>query len=180
MLLPGILGARLTGARLVYDSHELATSVPYRERTWAWFVAAIEHIVVPRCAAVITVSDGIAERLRARYRLAGEPTVVRNVSALSDRRRAAGCAGASGLDAHAPLVLHQGAPAPARGCEVLIEALTRLEGVHLAFLGDPQDGYEKQLRAAGAGLGMRAPRDAAGQACRCPSCWPTPRKPTWA
>jgi len=41
MLLPGIIGARLTGARLVYDSHELATSVPYRDRAWAWFVAAI-------------------------------------------------------------------------------------------------------------------------------------------
>ena len=68
MLLPGILGARLTGARLVYDSHELATSVPYREREWAWFVAGIERVVVPRCAAVITVSDGIARRLRKRYR----------------------------------------------------------------------------------------------------------------
>src|SRR5271157_2464371 len=48
MLLPGITGARLTGARLVYDSHELATSVPYRERAWAWFVGAIERFAVPR------------------------------------------------------------------------------------------------------------------------------------
>ena len=40
MLLPGIVGARLVGARLVYDSHELAASVPYRERSWAWFVTA--------------------------------------------------------------------------------------------------------------------------------------------
>ena len=31
MLLPGLLGARLTRARLVYDSHELATGVPYRD-----------------------------------------------------------------------------------------------------------------------------------------------------
>jgi hypothetical protein len=30
MLLPGLVGATLTGARLVYDSHELASSVPYR------------------------------------------------------------------------------------------------------------------------------------------------------
>src|SRR4051794_24950783 len=29
MLLPGMVGRRLTGASLVYDSHELATSVPY-------------------------------------------------------------------------------------------------------------------------------------------------------
>ena len=35
MLLPGLLGARLTGARLVYDSHELATGVPYRDGRWA-------------------------------------------------------------------------------------------------------------------------------------------------
>ncbi|MEZ5120468.1 MAG: hypothetical protein R2736_02635 [Solirubrobacterales bacterium] len=44
MLLPGLIGARLTGARLVYDSHELATSVPYRERAWAWPVGAIERL----------------------------------------------------------------------------------------------------------------------------------------
>ena len=82
MLLPGIVGARLVGARLVYDSHELAASVPYRERTWAWFVTTIERVIVPRCVAVITVSDGIAARLRDRYRLPAAPTVVRNVSAL--------------------------------------------------------------------------------------------------
>ncbi|HME01563.1 MAG TPA: glycosyltransferase [Solirubrobacteraceae bacterium] len=154
MLLPGIVGARLTGARLVYDSHELATSVPYRERAWAWFVATIERIVVPRCVAVITVSDGIARRLRARYRLTTEPTVVRNVSALAVggegtlRRR-------MGLDEHTPLVLHQGAPAPARGCEVLVEALTRLEGVHLAFMGDPETGYGEELRAVVARHGVQ-------------------------
>jgi len=147
MLLPGIIGARLTGALLVYDSHELATSVPYRDRAWTWFVAAIERVVVPRCAAVITVSDGIAERLRARYRLPLDPTVVRNVSELHVEG-AGGLRLAMGLDASTPLILHQGAPAPARGCEVLVEALTHLEGVHLAFLGDAQDGYGEELRAA--------------------------------
>ncbi len=147
MLLPGIIGARLTGALLVYDSHELATSVPYRDRAWAWFVAAIERAVVPRCSAVITVSDGIARRLRTRYRLAVEPTVVRNVSELQIAGRG-GLRLRMGLDAHTPLVLHQGAPAPARGCEVLVDAVARLEGVHLAFLGDAEDGYADELRAA--------------------------------
>jgi len=147
MLLPGILGSRLTGAALVYDSHELATSVPYRERAWAWFVAAIERIVVPRCAAVITVSDGIAARLRERYRLPCTPTVVRNVSALQAHGEG-GLRRRIGLDVDAPLVLHQGAPAPARGCEVLLGALARLPGVHLAFLGDPEPGYGETLRAA--------------------------------
>jgi glycosyltransferase involved in cell wall biosynthesis len=153
MLLPGIIGARLTGALLVYDSHELATSVPYRDRAWAWFVAAIERLVVPRCAAVITVSDGIAGRLRARYRLAVEPTVLRNVSDLEIEGRG-GLRVRMGLDARTPLILHQGAPAPARGCEVLVDAVARLEGVHLAFLGDAEDSYGEELRAAVRGRGV--------------------------
>lgn len=146
MLLPGLFGAWLVGARLVYDSHELATSVPYRGRAWGWFVAAIERVVVPRCAAVITVSDPIAARLRDRYRLRVAPTVLRNVSALE-----AGGPGdlraRLGLDADALLVLHQGAPAPGRGCEVLVRAMALLDEVHAAFLGDPEPGYEARLRA---------------------------------
>jgi glycosyltransferase involved in cell wall biosynthesis len=145
MLLPGILGARLTSARLVYDSHELATSVPYRERAWALFVQAVEHLLVPRCAAVITVSDGIARELRRRYGLARDPTVVRNVTALQVRGRG-GLRVRLGIDTDAQLVLHQGAPAPARGCEVLLDAIQRLPGAHLAFLGDPEPGYGEVLR----------------------------------
>jgi glycosyltransferase involved in cell wall biosynthesis len=145
MLLPGLVGTRLSGARLVYDSHELATSVPYRERAWAWFVATIERVVVPRCVAVITVSDGIAERLRERYRLSSTPTVVRNVSELEVHGEA-NLRRQIGIDAKTPLVLHQGAPAPARGCEVLIAAIELLPGAHLVFLGDPEPGYALVLR----------------------------------
>lgn len=146
MLLPGLCGARLVGARLVYDSHELATSVPYRERAWAWFVAAIERVVVPRCAAVITVSDGIAARLRERYRLRVDPTVLRNVSAL-EATGSGDLRARLGLEPDALLVLHQGAPAPGRGCEVLVRAIALLDDVHAAFLGDPEPGYEARLRA---------------------------------
>jgi glycosyltransferase involved in cell wall biosynthesis len=153
MLLPGVLGARLTGARLVYDSHELATSVPYRERAWALFVAGIERLVVPRCAAVITVSDGIAERLHERYRLTRRPTVVRNVSALSPDGQG-GLRARLGIDEQTPLVLHQGAPAPARGCEVLVAAVAALPAVHLAFLGDAEPGYAEELRRTIAAHGV--------------------------
>ena len=63
---------------LVYDSHELATGVPYRSRFWALLVAAVS-LFVPGCEAVITVSEGIARRIQLRYRLERTPTVVRNV-----------------------------------------------------------------------------------------------------
>jgi glycosyltransferase involved in cell wall biosynthesis len=154
MLVPGLLGARLIGARLVYDSHELAASVPYRERAWARFVAGIERLALPRCAAVITVSDGIARRLELSYRLGTRPTVVRNVSAL-ERHGVGGLRASLRLSDREPLILHQGAPAPGRGCEVLIDAVTMVPEARLVFLGDPEPGYERNLRARIESRGLR-------------------------
>ncbi|HEX2088121.1 MAG TPA: glycosyltransferase [Solirubrobacteraceae bacterium] len=136
MLLPGLLGARLTGARLVYDAHELATGVPYRDRRWAAFVRTIEAIALPRCAAVITVSDGIADRLRDRYRLRARPVVLRNVpDAPPGGVPRDGALRARAGVGDAPLVLHQGSAAAGRGAGVLVRALAHVPGAHLVFLG---------------------------------------------
>src|SRR4051794_4014354 len=111
MLLPGLLGARLTRAKLVYDSHELATGVPYRDGHWAAFVRAIERLAVPRAAAVITVTDGIAERMQSLYGLSERPAVVRNVTELEPPGAARGALRERLAIGDAPLILHQGAPA---------------------------------------------------------------------
>jgi len=136
MLLPGLLAARLSGARLVYDSHELATGVPYRRGAWPKVVAATERLGAPRTDAVIAVSDGIATRLNGLYRLRRAATVIRNLPDLPppgaapapDLRRELGVG-------DAPLVLHQGAVAPGRGGEVLLQALALLPEAQLLFLG---------------------------------------------
>jgi len=105
------------------------------------------------------VSDGIADRLQALYGLGQRPAVVRNTTDLRPppaptgvlRRRI-------GIGPDVPLVLHQGAPAPDRGGEQLIDAMTLVAGAHLVFLGtSPFAGYEDTLRrrAAAAGLGDR-------------------------
>lgn len=146
MLLPGLLAARRHGARLVYDSHELATGVPYRGGAWPAVVAAAERLGAPRADAVIAVSDGIAARLSERYPLRRPPAVIRNLPDLPppgaapapDLRQALGIGGA-------PLVLHQGAVAAGRGCEVLLGALELLPGAHLLFLG-AEGPYATRLR----------------------------------
>jgi glycosyltransferase involved in cell wall biosynthesis len=134
MLAPGFVGARLTRARLLYDSHELATGVPYRTPLWARLVWALERMLIRRCDAVITVSDGIADRLRRLYGLRERPTVVRNLPDLPN-------SGPGGLRrrlglSDEPLVLHQGAPAPHRGCEELVLAMEHVPDAHLVFLGE--------------------------------------------
>ena len=155
MLLPGIVARRLTGTPLVYDSHELATSVPYRDRAWERFVELIEAVAVPRCRRVITVSDGIADRLRERYGLARRPSVVRNVSALHANGRPARLRERLGLEPGARLVLHQGAPATGRGGETLIRALARLDpAVRLVFLGTGEPGMAERLHALAGEVGV--------------------------
>ena len=156
MLVPGWAGARLAGALLVYDSHELATGVPYRERLWAALVAAIERLLVPRCDLVITVSDGIAERLGQLYPLRRPPAVVRNFP--DDRDYAEGNGSTDLRDRHAvpagaTLAVHLGAAARDRGCETLVRSLAGADGVHLLFLG--ADGaYSAGLREVATSSGV--------------------------
>jgi glycosyltransferase involved in cell wall biosynthesis len=142
MLAPGWLGARATGADLVYDSHELATGVPYREALWGRGIAALERFVVPRCRAVITVSEGIAARLERRYSLPRRPAVVRNLPDPAETDpdfEAPDLRERLGLGAGTPLVLHLGATARDRGCESLVRAMASAPGAHLLFLGAEGD-----------------------------------------
>jgi glycosyltransferase involved in cell wall biosynthesis len=144
MLVPGAVGARLTGARLVYDSHELATGVPYRDRLWAWLVGTVERLLIGRAEGVITVSDGIAERLRERYGLAELPAVVRNLPDPEETDpgfEAPDLRADLGVPAGAPLVLHLGAVARDRGGETLVRAVARVPEAHLFFLGADDSGF---------------------------------------
>lgn len=154
MLLPGLIGRRLTNAKLVYDSHELATGVPYRDGRWAAFVRVIEGAGLPRCAAVITVSHGIAKRLQELYGLAETPAVIRNVPDVPETpptpdgrlRMALGIG-------DAPLVLHQGSAAANRGVDILIRAVAEVPGVHLVLLG-PADSEWPALREVARAAGV--------------------------
>jgi glycosyltransferase involved in cell wall biosynthesis len=149
MLAPGWAATRLSGAALVYDAHEYAAGVPYRKRGWALFVTALERLLIRCCAAVITVSDGLADRLQARYGLPERPVVVRNLPDPAEHDpafQAPDLREALGIDPDAPLVLHLGAVALDRGCETLVRAMAHLPEAHLLFLGADDGAYVDRLR----------------------------------
>jgi glycosyltransferase involved in cell wall biosynthesis len=156
MLAPGWAGARLTGADLVYDSHEYAAGVPYRKRGWRLLTIAMERALIHRCEAVITVSDGIAERLWSRYRLRCRPCVVRNLPDPAEHEAdfaAPDLRADLGIGPTTPLVLHLGAVAPERGCETLVRAMAGLPRAHLLFLGADDGGFAAGLREIARKLG---------------------------
>jgi glycosyltransferase involved in cell wall biosynthesis len=109
-------------------------------------VWAIERVVAPRADAVITVSDGIAERLQREYALSSRPVVLRNVPDIQTADgHTAGLRDRLGIG-DAPLILHQGSLAPRRGCEMLAHALAHIPDAHLLFLGDAWPGYARVVR----------------------------------
>ena len=71
--------ARRRKARLVYDAHELYTGFDRDPpRLWLAVAGRLEGALARRAAAVVTVSDEIADELARRHRLARRPLVVLN------------------------------------------------------------------------------------------------------
>lgn len=81
-LAPSVRAARKKKIPVIYDSHELALEThsvhdrKWVKAVWGW----IERRNIGSAAAIITVSDGIADELQKRYGLEDRPTVIRNFS----------------------------------------------------------------------------------------------------
>lgn len=144
-------GAKLAtelGTKLVYDTHELALEVSNPPRgLHRWRLRRKEREAIKIAGRVITVSEGIAERLERQYGIR-RPVVVYNAPPVG----AAGpplrhVRGDLGLDASVPLALYVGAPSQHRGLEVLIDALGLLPEFHLACVGPRREEWETELFA---------------------------------
>lgn len=141
----GYLVARLTGAKLIYDAHEL-----WRDpEIYSGIPAGISDLGVRlegwlarRADGVITVSESIASDMAENMKIT-KPQVVRNLPPsrrsavrleLSEKRM---LHQALGLSSEAPIVLYQGNIHKDRGVKILLDAFqwVRPPAV-LVFLGD--------------------------------------------
>ncbi|MFF3731539.1 glycosyltransferase family 4 protein [Streptomyces sp. NPDC002476] len=157
--------ARAAGrqVKLVWDAHEFLPGVrPWEDNAhWIPGNTAHESEFAPYADAVVTVSEGLADLLRERHSLAGQPTVVLNApdrpvepvggedaEPMPDLREQCG------IGPDVPLVVYSGSPGPQRGLGEMVEALPYLEGVHIALVvPNPAAGYIKGLLARAEELG---------------------------
>jgi glycosyltransferase involved in cell wall biosynthesis len=128
--------------QVVYDAHEyvagLAVSGARTQRSVdGW--AALEREHVRSADRVITVADGLAERLQALHHLARRPAVVHNAPVAWDEG-----VGASrslrdqcGIGPGVRLAVYSGALSAARGVDTAVEALGLLPDLHLAVVAVP-------------------------------------------
>jgi len=80
---PGWLAARLSGARFIYDAHELVIpgaqgleSGLMQERFWY----LLERFAVGRADLVIAANEARARIMQEHYRLQRQPTAIRNIT----------------------------------------------------------------------------------------------------
>ena len=122
---------------VVYDSHELylESGTPQRLPPPArWLLRRYERSLARRSAAVITVNDGVADALRARYGV--NPVVVLNCPPHRDVHRPGAMRRRLGLGAR-PVLLYHGALSPGRGIEAALAAMPLLpQEVAFVILGN--------------------------------------------
>jgi len=145
--------ARLRGAWLVYDAHELFTEIARLGRSSRAIARVLERLLIGRADRVITVNDSIADELSRRYGIA-RPVVVMNCPPVGEApppRAASSLRARVGLAAEVPIVLFQGMFMPHRGLENLVTAAGSFRRAHLVFMGwGPLRGdLEQRARAQG-------------------------------
>ncbi len=141
-LLPVGLAARRMRRPFVYDAHELWLHRPnrghapiYHDASRAYY-AALQRWLVPRAAAILTVSEPIVRHL-ARVYDRSDVALVPNYPVLVERPVAAPLRELVGdaLPPGAPIVLHLGGIMASRGLEQLVLALSSVPEAHLVLLG---------------------------------------------
>lgn len=150
-LVAGALVKRATGAKLVYDSHELYLhrNIGDKRRWVDWVVWwPVERLTVRKADAVFTVAEGIARHLENAYGI-GEVHLLRNVQPYEEALPNEKLFHAMyGLDASTRVVIYPGAITINRGLEQMIDSAPMLKGAVYVVMGYANsDGYLEELKA---------------------------------
>ncbi|MEV6487849.1 glycosyltransferase [Actinoplanes sp. NPDC051633] len=141
----------------LYDAHEYVPGIDSWKPAEARAYRAVEKEFIPQADAVVTVSPEIAGLLRADYRLARTPLVVRNTpirEAVGRTEPKPSVRANCGLPDDVPLLVYSGWLAPERGLGTAVTALPDLPGVHLAIVSGRDTPQRRQLLARARDLGV--------------------------
>lgn len=134
-LLPNYLNKKISGAKLIYDSHELFCEVPelvhtpFKKRIWE----KVEKSIVPKLKHCITVNTSIANWFENKYKV--KFSVVRNIGDIPKIEKIKSRAELN-LPLNKKIVLIQGAGINIqRGAEETVESFQYIEDAVLYIIG---------------------------------------------
>ena len=125
-----------TGARLVYDSHELQTERNRMTKWWRRWAAWNEKKWLPYADAMIVASPSWIDINRKKYGKVPNPSVsIINTPELQTIDQPRDLRGELDIPADAPILLYQGSIQENRGIEPAIDAITLLPKAVLVVVG---------------------------------------------
>jgi len=132
----GAMCKKRTGARLVYDSHELQTERNRMTKWWRRWAAWNERRWLPYANAMIVASPSWIDINRQKYGAVPDPSVtVINTPELEVIAEPRDLREALEIPPDAPILLYQGSIQENRGIEPAIDAITLLPDAVLVVVG---------------------------------------------
>ncbi|HOI54226.1 MAG TPA: glycosyltransferase family 4 protein [Phycisphaerae bacterium] len=148
----GLIASRLTGAGLVYDSHELwsqGQALMCRGRLTRWLVRKAERFCARRTDANFQADTARAEFFSTFYGLP-QPKTLSNCPTYQQCARTNRLREMAGIGPEKKIMLYVGWMLPGRGVESTLQALAYLpEYVHLVFLGQGRHDAIRDFRSSG-------------------------------
>ncbi len=138
------LAARLSGARLVYDAHEISTS----REGYAGFrrlVAIVERALMPRADGTITTTEARGRFFARAYRIP-RPVILQNRPRRQPLQVSERIRQELALVEPWPIVLYQGGVQQGRGLERLVRVAAQVPNAYFVFIGSGRlDGNLRQI-----------------------------------
>ncbi len=127
------LAARLSGAKVVYDAHEISTS---REgyNSFRGLVARVERLLMPRVQGTITTTDARAKFFARAYGIP-RPVVLQNRPRFTTSPVTARIRDELGLTQPWPVVIYQGGLQQGRGLERLVRIAATVPNTYFVLIG---------------------------------------------
>lgn len=128
--------AEQTGAKLVYDSHELATERNRMDNKWRKWAMWNERRGLPKADALITASPAWIPFMKRRYGAVPEPAIeLINVPEFHEEVPVWDLRGELDISPDVPILLYQGSIQENRGIEQALEATLMLDDAVLVVVG---------------------------------------------
>ncbi|WP_077046227.1 glycosyltransferase family 4 protein [Pseudomonas sp. KK4] len=127
------LAAKVSGARVVYDAHEISTS---REgyNSFRRLVGVVEKYLMPRVQGTITTTDARAKFFARAYGIP-RPVVLQNRPRLTFTQSSQRIRKQLGLSEAWPIILYQGGLQQGRGLERLVRTAALVPEAYFVFIG---------------------------------------------
>ena len=127
------LAAKLSGAKMVYDAHEISTSREGYSKVRK-LVGWIERTLMPRVQGTITTTEARAKYFARAYGVA-RPVVLQNRPREQQAMRSDRIRTELELDQRWPIILYQGGVQQGRGLERLARVAADVPNAYFVFIG---------------------------------------------